>query len=440
MDNLNTQAPFTLAAPFRGALRTSPTLQINERINEMWTEGVTVYHFGFGESRFPVHPKIQAALRQHAHQKSYLSAQGLSALRAQIADFYGRQLNQPVDAAQVMVGPGSKALLYALQMALDMHLILPTPSWVSYAPQARMLNRPVHFIPASPGEDYVLTLTALDGVVRAIGDAPKLLLLNSPSNPTGRMLDAAQLDALADYCRRHQIFVLSDEIYALTTHGHKPHLSMAQYYPEGTVVLSGLSKHLSLGGWRLGIAIVPAHESGAQLLHALRVIASEIWSTPTAPVQHAAISAYGDDPAVVSYIAECARIHAIRTQHLWAQLRAMGVACGQPDGGFYLFPNFDRWRSALAAQGVHTSDDLAHLLLERYQIATLPGTAFGAPSHDLSVRMATSYVDMETDAQAQALLHAYRENPDPNALLRDHHPHLSETIERLGDFVTSLTD
>jgi aspartate/methionine/tyrosine aminotransferase len=171
---------------------------------------------------------------------------------------------------------------------------------------------------------------------------------------------------------------------------------------------------------------------------ALRVIASEIWSTPTAPVQYAAVVAYGDDPEIAAYIDECARIHAARTQHLWSWMVEMGIPCAQPAGGFYMFPNFDRWRDALAARNVHTSEDLAGYLLDTYQIATLPGTAFGAPSADLSLRLATSYVDMETDASAEALLRAYRAEPDPAALLENHHPHLHNTIERLQQFVATL--
>lgn len=445
--SLKTGAPSSEAPPspawkfsdfFLSHASISPTLRMNERVNELWAQGETVYHLGFGESRFPAHPKIVQALRDNAHQSSYLSAQGLPALRHAVAGFYRRHLGLPIAADQIMVGPGSKSLIYALQMALDAHLILPTPSWVSYAPQARLLGRPVHTIPATPADGYAWGVAELSTVVDAIGDATKVLLINSPNNPTGQMFSASFLEELADCCRRRGILVLSDEIYALVPHGHQPHVSIAQYYPEGTVVLGGLSKQLSLGGWRLGVAVLPAHEAGVKLMNALRIIASEIWSTPTAPVQYAGVVAYGDDAEIRAYIEACARIHAVRTQHLWSWLMEMGIACAQPAGGFYMFPNFDRWRDGLAARNVHTSEDLAAYLLETYQIATLPGTAFGAPPRDLSLRLATSYVDMETDAQAQALLAAYRANPEPPSLLEEHHPHLHTTIEQLQGFVSGL--
>lgn len=418
----------------------SPTLRMNERVNQLWAEGQQVFHLGFGESRFPVHPKLQSALAANAHQKSYLAGQGLAALREQIAAFYSQQLQRPVSAAQVIVGPGSKALIYALQMALDGDLILPTPSWVSYAPQAELLGKRVHFVPATPEDGYALRLEALAATVAGAAAGQKILLLNSPNNPTGRMLDAPFLVELAALCRREQVVVLSDEIYGLVPHGHKPHVSLAQFYPEGTVVLSGLSKHLSLGGWRLGVALVPEGENGRFLLQQLRAIASEIWSTPTAPVQYAACLAYSDDPELVAYVAECAQLHAARTQHLWSWLNEWGIRCPQPDGAFYLFPNFDRWREPLAKRGVHTSDDLADYLLETYQIATLPGSGFGVAPHELSLRLATSYVDMETDEKAAGLLAAARQMGDPARLMAVEQPMLAEVIGRLQQFVQGLMD
>lgn len=215
---------------------------------------------------------------------------------------------------------------------------------------------------------------------------------------------------------------------------------MARFYPEGTVVLGGLSKHLSLGGWRLGMAILPDTEAGKRLMHALRIIAGEIWSSPTGPVQYAAVVAYQDEDDIDAYIDECAQIHAIRTQYLWRQLADLGVPCAQPDGGFYVFPTFNRWRESLAHLGVTTSPQLAQYLLDTYQISSLPGTAFGVDECELSLRLASSYLDMETDEKAQALLDAYRANPDPEELMAEHHPNTLEAVQRLGRFVTDLQE
>lgn len=424
------------AAVSRG-LTPSPTLALNELVNQLWAEGRTVYHMGFGESRFPVHPKVAAALAANAHQISYLPGQGLGLLREKIAEFYSRRMHMPFSPAQVIVGPGSKSLIYAAQMALDGNLLLPTPSWVSYGPQARLLGKEVRRVPASPREAYALRIDRLDEAVQGMPAGQKLLALNSPSNPTSQMYDAAFLEELADYCREQRILVISDEIYAMTAHGGKPHVSIAHYYPEGSVVLGGLSKHLSLGGWRLGLALVPAGGQGETLMRALRVVAGEIWSSPTAPVQYAAVVAFGDAD-VDRYINECAALHAIRTRFVWRKLVELGVECPEPDGGFYCFPNFDCWREPLAGRGVRTSAELAHHLLEEYQIATLPGSAFGAPAEDLSLRLASSYLDVATPAAGEALLAAYRADADPEALMRDHHPETQEAVRRLADFVAGL--
>lgn len=213
---------------------------------------------------------------------------------------------------------------------------------------------------------------------------------------------------------------------------------MAHYYPEGTVVLGGLSKHLSLGGWRLGTAIVPDTEAGKALLRAMRVIAGELWSSPTGPVQYAAVTAYTDEDDIDAYIDECAAIHAIRTQYLWQQLTELGVPCAQPDGGFYVFPTFNKWRESLAKLGISTSPALASHLLDKYQISSLPGTAFGVAGDELSLRLASSYLDMETDEKAQALLDAYRANPDPVSLMAEHHPNTVEAVRRLKVFMDEL--
>lgn len=429
--------PITISPTLSGRLNPSATLLINEKVNQMWAAGQTVYHLGFGESRMPVHPKIEEALRENAHRKSYLAGQGLSELREAVAGFYGREMDITVDPSQIIIAPGSKILLFALQMALGADLILPTPSWVSYAPQAHLLQRSVHTISASIDTQYELTIDALDRTIAGV-NAPKVLLLNSPNNPTGRMLSEAQLRELADYCRTKQIMVLSDEIYGMVAHGAQPHRSIQQFYPEGTVVLGGLSKHLSLGGWRLGVAILPDTPAGKTLMQAVRVIASETWSSASSPIQYAAITAYSDDRDIVEYIDECTEIHRSRTRHLWSWLSELGINCTEPQGGFYMVANFDRWREPLVKQGIDSSEQLATHLLETYQIATLPGTAFGIPAHELSLRLSTSYLDMETDVDAARLVAAYRSGVDEETFTRDHLPMMNGAVRQFGRFVTAL--
>ena len=428
---------FSLAPSLENRLAPSPTLSINERVRQMWDAGRTVYHLGFGESRFPPHPGIVDALVEHASRRSYLPGAGLPELRQAVADFHARHLQRDIQAEQVTVAPGSKALLFAFRMALAGATVLPTPSWVSYEPQSRLLGRPVLRLPASPRDNHRLHPDSLSRLLRDSPHDSHLLVLNSPSNPTGQMLEPALLQEIAEICRRHNVLVLSDEIYALTAFGRE-HLSISRFYPEGTVVIGGTSKHLSLGGWRLGIAIVPPGENGRKLLRAAVKIGSELWSAASAPVQYAAVTAYAADDDLAAYVKKCAALHAARTRFLWRGLCQLDVPCAEPMGAFYLFPNFDHWRKPLAARGVHTSVDLAKFLLDQFQIAVLPGSDFGTPDAELSLRLSSSYIDLETDAKAARMIELADSGIDAEALLRDHHPGMNALLDRLRSFLSSL--
>lgn len=414
----------------------SPTLRLNERVKQLWAQGETVYHFGFGESRFPVHEKLQAALQANSHRKGYLPVQGLPDLREAIARYYSRTLQADFSAEQLIVAPGSKPLLFALLMALEGDVLLPTPSWVSYGPQARLVGKSVWQIPASPEQRYALTVQAVVETAQQSTSPTKIMVINSPNNPTGLMFEPDFLQALAEVCRQQNIIVMSDEIYGFVPHGALPHVSLAHYYPEGTIVVGGLSKHLSLGGWRLGHAIVPA--SQPHLMQALISLASEIWSSASAPIQYAALTAYSGEAGLEAYIAECTALHTIRSQHIWSWLHELGIRCPQPQGGFYMMPDFNRWREPLAQRGVKTSADLTRFLLNDYRLAALPGTAFGLPPEQLAIRLSTSYIDLETDEQAESMLARWREHGDKTRLMEQVHPTLGRAIAQFERLVEEL--
>ena len=394
---------------------------------------------GFGESRFDVHPKLQQALTNNIHRKSYLPAKGLPELCISVARDYAGRLQQDIKTNQVIIGPGSKALIFAIQMSLDADLFLPTPSWVSYEPQARLLNRKAYYIPANAEDNYAFDMDAFDSLIKASDNPSKLLVINSPNNPTGQMFSAEFLETLANYCRENNILVLSDEIYFLVTHGKQKHHSISHFYPEGSFVLGGLSKHLSIGGWRLGVAILPDNEIGAQLMPALQVIASETWSSVPAPLQHAAITAYSGDAEIENYISDCAQIHGLRTRHIYEKLTAFGILCTSPAGAFYMVANFDRWKPALKSKGITTSKQLAEHLLEECAIACLPADAFGVPETELSLRLSTSYLDFETDTDASRIYDLFNMGVAPADFLNEtNHPNISATLKAFERFIGSL--
>ncbi len=421
-------------------LHASATLTINDRVRELWAAGKNVYHLAFGESRFPVHPKIAEALAASAQKRSYLPALGIPELRAKIATYYAEKFGLDVDPDQVAVGPGSKSLIFSCMLALGEEVVLPQPSWVSYGPQAHLLAKPITFVPTRPEANYELELDVLEHHIeesRRNWGNPEVFIVNSPKNPTGTMMHPEKVKSLAEFTREHELMVLSDEIYALSTFGTIPHVSIARYYPEGTVVFGGLSKHLSLGGWRVGVAVLPNWSAGRRLGHAIENIASNIWTCVPAPVQYAAIEAYSGDPDIEEYIALCARMHAARTRFLYETMVGLRIPCVEPAGTFYVYPSFERWREPLAARGVSTDEELALHLLEHYELATLPGSAFHA-AHDLCLRVSSSYIDAATDERADTLLAAFREDPDPERFIQDHHTRLHQVAQRFGEFVTDL--
>lgn len=427
-------------AGLRG-LKVSATLSLNERVREMWASGRDAYHLGFGESRFPVHPRIAEALKANVQRRSYLPSLGLPELRETIAQFYQQKFKITVSPDRVVVGPGSKSLIYALMLALGEEIILPQPSWVSYAPQAHLLGKPITWVPTRAETGYALEIDILRQQLERseteLGN-PELLVINSPNNPTGTMLRPENVEELADFAREEGLMVISDEIYALVAHGTVPHVSIAQFYPEGSIVLGGLSKHLSLGGWRFGVAILPPGKAGKALREAVQTVASSVWSCVTAPVQYAAMVAYSNDLEIDNYIRLCTSIHAIRTRYLYDVLAELEVPCVAPTGAFYLFPTFKKWRAQLAKRGVTTVEELAVYLLENYGLATLPGTAFNCVPEHLCLRLSTSYIDAGTDEKGAALIEAFQADPDPDRFLENYHPRLRQVAGRLADFVNDL--
>ena len=421
-------------------LKASATIAINDRVRDMWAAGRNVYHLAFGESRFPVHPRIVEALAANAQKRSYTHALGIPEVRKAVASYYQAKFGLDVTPEQVVVGPGSKSLIYACLLALGEEVIIHQPSWVSYVPQTHLLAKPVTFVPTRPEANYELELDVLEARIaesRRNWGNPEVLIVNSPNNPTGTVMRPEKVEALAGFTREHELMVLSDEIYALTVFGNISHVSIARFYPEGTVVFGGLSKNLSLGGWRFGVAILPPGEGGRALAHAIENIASNVWTGAAAPVQYAACVAYSGDAEVEGYIVTCRRMHAIRTRFLYQTMASLGVPCVEPAGGFYIFPSFEKWKEPLAARGVRNDDELALYLLDRYEIATLPGSAFNS-HQDFCLRISSSYIDAATDERAEALLAAYRGDADPERFIKNHHPRLQKVAERFADFIGDL--
>jgi aspartate/methionine/tyrosine aminotransferase len=433
------------------SLTPSATLAINEAIAARRAAGHEVIHLGFGEASFPLHPLLRKALAEATARTSYAPVQGIPALRQAIAGYLSRTRGLNVPAAHVIVAPGSKPLLYVLLQVLQGDLLLPVPSWVSYAPQARFAGKQVIAVEADPADHHRFTPEALSTALeqaRRAGADPRILLVNTPSNPTGGMFAEEDAEAIARWARERGITLISDEIYAELAHGWREHVSPARFYPEGCIVTGGLSKAFSAGGWRLGYAAIPRSDSGTRVLNAVRSLASEIWSSASTPIQEAAVVAYSQHADLETYVRRSARLHGHITGRLYATLAGLGVSCPRPAGAFYLYPDFSPWRSALAARGVQSGADLARLLLEEWNIAALPGMEFCERPDALRLRMATSLLCLpvgpvsqeEHEATLWELLARADDLParDPAAGASLSLPMLERAQERLTSFVRSL--
>jgi aspartate aminotransferase len=403
-------------------LAPSATLAMNELAARLVAEGREVFHLGFGQSPFPPPAELVAALRDNAHRCEYLPVRGLPALREAVAAHHSRLHGMSVRADDVLIGPGSKQLMYLVQLALDAVTIVPTPAWVSYAPQARLAGRPCVTVPTDFDDGWRLTPAALEAVCGGLGGRRGLLVLNDPGNPTGATYGEAHLAVLAEVADRHRLLVLSDEIYGDLDHRGR-HVSMARFHPDGTLVTSGLSKWCGAGGWRLGCLLVP--EALAGLRDAVAIAASETFSAASAPIQYAAVSAYQGSAEISGALQEQRRLLAALGAWCVERLHGAGVRVCAAEGGFYLFPDFGPLAERLAARGITTSAELARRLLADNGVATLPGSAFGRPAEELTLRLA--YVDFDGGAALQACPGRGIDEP----FLQQHCGRVLEGIERI---------
>ena len=409
----------------------SPTLRVNEMARSMQAEGKKVFHLGFGESQIPVPDWLVETLKKHAHEVSYLPVQGLPGLREAVARDYTQSTGIKVSAEQIIITPGSKAALYLAINLIEGDVLLPRPSWVSYAPQAMYSGKKVFWFNTADDLQHIIT------EAKQQGGNPILLVLNSPNNPSGHSFIESELKAFAKTARDNNLVVLSDEIYGkLCT--QQPYASIASHYPEGSIITTGLSKDAGLGGWRLGWAIVPAGEAGADMLSVFKGFASELWSSPASPIQYAAIDIL-QHPELKQFTADSAQFHAARTEVLYNELSKLNLSMPKPSGGYYVYPSFNAYRNQLEKIGITTSEQLQDYLLEKYQIATLAGSAFGDTPENLCLRLSSTFMDCLPEENAQQLWQAFlNTNNRDGFVAAQTHPELFTVIKRFGEFTKSL--
>lgn len=408
----------------------SATMGINERCGEMRANGRQVFRLGLGQSPFPVPASVVEELRANAWRKDYLPVRGLRELREAVSHYH-RRINLVHRAADdVLIGPGSKELMFLLQLVYYGDLVIPTPAWVSYAPQAQIVGRNVRFLHTLARTHWRLMPEQLEGLCKDDPDRPRILVLNYPSNPTGGTYGPDELEELAEVARRYHVVLLSDEIYG-ELHHKGEHVSVARFYPEGTIISGGLSKWCGAGGWRLGTFTFP--KSLRWLLETMAYVASETYTSTCAPIQYAAVRAFRGGTQIENYLTHARRILSALGQELWHRLKEAGVRVQAPEGAFYLFADFRPFARVLRREGIRTSEHLCEKLLEDTGVAVLPGSAFMRAQEEFTARIA--YVNFDG---ARALLASEAiplEKPLEGQFLQTHCADMLTAVDRIVEWL-----
>ncbi|MDH4153221.1 MAG: pyridoxal phosphate-dependent aminotransferase [Nitrospira sp.] len=370
----------------------SPTLAMAATAKAMAAQGLDIIDFSTGEPDFdtpePVKAAAEAAIR--AGFTKYTPSSGIDELRGAIVEKLHTELGVRYDKSQILVSCGAKHSLYNLAEALleaGDEIIIPTPYWVSYSDQALLNDATPILMPTREDEGYAVRPAELE---RLITPKTKAILVNSPCNPTGATYDRTTLEQIAAVAVRHDLIVISDEIYEKVLYDGATHLSIASLGPEiaaRTVIINGVSKAYAMTGWRIGYAAGPK-----ELITAMGNIQSQSTSNPCSISQKAAVAALRlGEPFTLKMVEEFSRRRKTIVEGL---NKIPGVTCSMPRGAFYAFPNIKGLLGKRGPSGmIRTPNEMANYLLNDAHIAVVPGEPFGSQDH-LRLSYATSMTNI----------------------------------------------
>lgn len=359
----------------------SVTLAITDRVAELRASGVPVIGFGAGEPDFPTPAHVVEAAREAAadpRNHRYSPAGGLPELRVAVASSTGAETGFDVGSDRVTITNGAKGAVFGAMAALldpGDEVVLPSPYWVTYPAAARLFGATVCQVPTSSTDGFKVTPERLES---ARTDRTKLLVFCSPSNPTGAVYTADEVEAIGRWAVEHGVWVLTDDIYRSLVYGSASFASMPALVPglaERCVVVDGVSKTFAMTGWRVGWLIGPPEVARA----VARLQAHSTSNVSNVPQRAALAAITGPRQSV-----EAMRSAFDRRRRLTLDMLSSidGVTCVAPDGAFYVFPDVTRLLGRpVGDRRPETSLELAEALLEAARIAVVPGEAFGAPGH-----------------------------------------------------------
>ncbi|MBN8207950.1 pyridoxal phosphate-dependent aminotransferase [Bacillus sp. NTK071] len=358
------------------ALTPSATLEITAKAKALKAEGHDVIALGAGEPDFNTPSHILEAAKKAMDEglTKYTPAGGIVPLKESIISKFEQDQNLSYNPEEIIVCTGAKHALYTLfQVILDEgdEVIIPTPYWVSYPEQVKLAGGHPVYVEGKEDQSFKVTVDQLE---KAVSTRTKAVIINSPSNPTGSIYTPEELKEIGAFCLKHDIMIVSDEIYEKLVYDGAEHTSIAQLSDElkqQTIIINGVSKSHSMTGWRIGYAA-----GRKEIIKAMTNLASHSTSNPTSISQYAALAAYeGSQKPVV----EMKEAFEERLNTVYDQLSSIpGFTCVKPQGAFYLFPNA---KEAAEKTGFNSVDDFVKGLLEEEKVALVPGSGFGSPDN-----------------------------------------------------------
>jgi aspartate aminotransferase len=367
-----------------GRISSSPTLAVLMIAEQYKTRGIDMVDFGPGEPDFPTPEHIKRAAVQALEQNftKYTSASGITPLREAICRWHAAQFGSSYDPAECMFSSGGKhALFNALNALVESgdEVLIPVPYWVSFPDMVKYTGATPVFVPTNAEDAFTLRAEAVE---KTISPRTKIIIINSPNNPTGAVIPREEFERIFDVCQRRGIWVLTDECYSHFIYdGGKPYSIAGREGAKPNVIVAGsLSKTFAMTGWRAGFALAPK-----SVIEAMTKLQSQSTSNPTSITQKAALAALTSPmDSVTEMLAEYTR----RRDRIVAGLRAIpGITCTSPHGAFYAFPNISKHLGGKS--GCEDTPALARQLLDKAHVAVVAGDAFGAPGY-LRLSYATS--------------------------------------------------
>ncbi|MGB8321499.1 MAG: pyridoxal phosphate-dependent aminotransferase [Candidatus Acidiferrum sp.] len=367
-------------------IQTSPTALVISAAEQLKAKGVDIADFGPGEPDFPTpdHIKKAAIKAIEENRTKYTPTGGIAPLRDAIPAWHSRELGSNYTPKECAVTVGGKHAIFNAMCVLVQagdEVILPAPYWVSFPDIIKYAGATPVIVQTRP--DTGFSAKAAD-IEKAITSKTRIVIINSPSNPTGGVVDGAEFEHILAICKKRNIWLMADECYShFVYHPHKPFsIASAQDSKEHVIIIGSVSKTFAMTGWRIGYALAPE-----PLIQAIVKIQSQSTSNPTSIAQYAALEAMrGTMETVPPMLAEYTK----RRKRIVEGLRTIsGVTCEWPAGAFYAFPNISAHLGDSKNSLAKTCTELSKLLLEKVHVALVPGEAFGAPGF-LRLSYATS--------------------------------------------------